>query len=128
MLEPENDEEHLKRNLRNIYQDKAIAQAIQPKRTPDVEEWPPIQLDREDILMPPYWQLMRQMRAKGWQLDRHKLDELDRAGDYRVIPSPARRGDDGPWVFETVPLHAAEPAVSSAGGGSLQRGAADRQR
>ena len=36
MMEPDIDQEHLKRNLRNIYQDKANAESVMPKRAPDV--------------------------------------------------------------------------------------------
>ena len=70
MLEPDKDKDHLDRNLRNVYQDKAIAENHFPKRAPDVPEWPVINVDREDLLMQTYWRLMRQLRAKGWQIDR----------------------------------------------------------
>lgn len=104
MLEPDKDKDHLDRNLRNVYQDKAIAEGHFPKRAPDVPEWPVINVDREDLLMQTYWQLMRQLRGRGWQIDRLKLDELDRNGDPRVIPSPARRSDPANWVYRPVPL------------------------
>ena len=64
MLEPDKDKDHLDRNLRNVYQDKAIAEGHFPKRAPDVPEWPVINVDREDLLMQTYWQLME--RRSAW--------------------------------------------------------------
>jgi phenylpropionate dioxygenase-like ring-hydroxylating dioxygenase large terminal subunit len=104
MLEPDHDEEHLKRNLRNIYQDKAVCQGIRPKRAPDIEDFPPIKIDREDRLMPAYWQMMRDLRDRGWQIDRMKLDELERDGECRTIPSPGRRINAGGWIYRPVPF------------------------
>ena len=46
---------------------------------------------------------MREQRAAGNQIDRLKLDELERNGEYRVIPSPVRRQNPGNWVFDSVP-------------------------
>lgn len=106
-MEPEHDEMHVKRNLRNVFQDKDIAETILPKRAPDIRGWPPIKVDREDRIMKAYWELLDDMRARGWQIDRVRLDECDRDGDYRVIPSPARRRDPGHWVFASVPVIAA---------------------
>lgn len=103
MLEPDKDKDHLERNLRNIYQDKAIAESVRPKRAPDQDEFPKIPVDREDRLMQAYWQLLRDLRGRGWQIDRMALEELDRDGDYRVIPSPARRRDPAAWVYGAVP-------------------------
>jgi hypothetical protein len=113
MLEPENDKEHLKRNLRNIFQDKANGESILPKRAPDVDDWPAVRAEREDKLMDAYWRLMREQRAAGNQVDRLKLDELDRNGEYRVIPSPARRQDPENWVFDSVPRIAGEAETGS---------------
>ena len=98
MLEPEKDKDHLQRNLRNVYQDKAIAEAHLPKRAPDVPEWP----------MQTYWQFMRELRGKGWQIDRLALDACERNGEVRVIPSPARQADPAHWVYRPVPFVAAE--------------------
>ncbi len=104
MLGPDKDKDHLDRNLRNVYQDKAIAEGHFPKRAPDVPAWPVINVDREDLLMQTYWQLMRNLRARGWQIDRLALDELDRNGDPRVIPGPGRRTHPSDWVYQAVPL------------------------
>jgi len=104
MLEPDKDKDHLERNLRNVYQDKAIAEHHLPKRAPDVPQWPVINIDREDLLMQTYWQMMRGLRARGWQIDRLQMDELERNGELRVIASPARRADPANWVYKPVPL------------------------
>ncbi len=110
MLEPDKDKDHLNRNLRNVYQDKAIAEGHLPKRAPEAEEFPAIAIDREDRLLRSYWHLMRQLRARGWQIDRLALDALDRNGDYRTIPSPARRRNPRNWVHGSVPRIPAEEA------------------
>ena len=118
MTEPENDAEHLRRNCRNIYQDKSIAERILPKRAPDVPVYPSITADREDKLMGAYWQVLQGLRKNGWQIDRVQLDALNQTGDYRTIPSPARRQVGGDkWVFDAVPRIPAEKA-------GVERGAA----
>lgn len=119
MLEPEKDKDHLERNLRNVYQDKAIAEGHQPKRAPDRPEWPVINVDREDLMMQTYWQYMRGLRARGWQIDRLALDAQERNGEVRVIPSPARRADPANWVYRPVPF-----VPAAAGAAQSQRGAA----
>jgi len=104
MMGPEGDAEHLRRNCRNIYQDKSLAEKLEPKRAPDVPVFPTVTAELEDKLMGAYWQVLRDLRGKGWQIDRVALEALDQDGDYRVIPSPARRRE-GPekWVFGEVP-------------------------
>lgn len=104
MLEPEKDKDHLERNLRNVYQDKAIAEGHLPKRAPDVTGFPPITVDREDRLLQAYWQLLRGLREKGWQIDRLQADQCERNGEVRVIPSPARRASPADWVYQSVPF------------------------
>ena len=118
MLDPDKDQDHLDRNLKNIGQDKAIAEGHRPRRAPDVAQWPVIKVDREDRLMQAYWQLMRELRGRGWQIDRMALDELDRNGELRVIPSPARRADPGRWVYQPVPFVPADPACAAADRGA----------
>ena len=120
MLEPENDQEHLKRNLRNIFQDKANGESIQPRRAPDVDNWPVVQADREDRVMSAYWQTMRGMKHKGWQIDRLGLEALEKNGEYRVIPSPGRRTSPDNWVFDSVPTMAADTSAAT----PAKRGAA----
>ena len=48
-------------------------------------------------------QLMRQLRSRGWQLDRQRLDQPDKNGDWRVIPSPERSRNKDGWIYESVP-------------------------
>ncbi len=104
MMEPENDIEHLRRNCRNVYQDKSLAEKMLPKRAPDVPVYPQITAELEDKLMGAYWEVLQRLRKNGWQIDRVQLDALDKGGDYRVIPSPARRAEDsGKWVFDEIP-------------------------
>jgi phenylpropionate dioxygenase-like ring-hydroxylating dioxygenase large terminal subunit len=119
MLEPEKDKDHLDRNLRNVYQDKAIAEGHQPKRAPDRPEWPAINVDREDLMMQAYWHYMRGLRERGWQIDRVALEAQERNGEVRVIPSPARRADPANWVYPSVPF---VPGV--AGAAQARRGVA----
>jgi hypothetical protein len=64
--------------------------------------------------MSAYWEILHELRQKGWQIDRMQLDELDRNGDYRVIPSPARRANPEGWVFDTVPLIEPEEVAGAA--------------
>lgn len=104
MLEEDKDKDHLQRNLRNVYQDKAVAEGHLPKRAPDIDEFPPIRIDREDRLMQAYWRFMRELRGRGWQIDRVALDACTENGEVRVIPSPARRADPANWVYQAVPL------------------------
>jgi phenylpropionate dioxygenase-like ring-hydroxylating dioxygenase large terminal subunit len=104
MMEEDKDDDHLKRNLRNVFQDKAIAEAHLPKRAPDVADFPAIKIDREDLLLEAYWQLMRELRGRGWQLDRLALDACAANGEVRVIPSPRRREDPSDWSYPPVPF------------------------
>lgn len=104
MLEEDKDKDHLQRNLRNVYQDKPIAEAHLPKRAPDVPDFPAIKIDREDLLMQAYWKLMRELRSRGWQIDRLALASSEQNGEVRVIPSPARRSDPQHWIYPPVPF------------------------
>lgn len=119
MLDPDKDKDHLDRNLRNIYQDKAIAEGHRPRRAPDVDRWPVINVDREDRLMQTYWQFMRELCGRGWQIDRVALDGMEQNGEVRVIPSPARRANPANWVYEPVPFVA---GVSRAAAGCRSSG------
>ena len=104
MMEPEGDVEHLRRNCRNVYQDKSLAEQMLPKRAPDVPIYPQISGELVDKMMGAYWEVLQDLRRKGWQIDRVQLDALDQDGDYRTIPSPSRR-KEGPekWVYGEIP-------------------------
>ncbi|MEZ5565912.1 MAG: aromatic ring-hydroxylating dioxygenase subunit alpha [Gammaproteobacteria bacterium] len=112
MTGPENDAEHLKRNLKNVGEDKIMAEAMQPRRPTGHPHPRQMLVDREDRLMQAYWQAMQQQRERGFEIDRKRLRKCDEAGDYRVIASPARRRSTGDgFVYDTVPTH---PAIVAA--------------
>ena len=123
-MEPEHDAMHVQRNLKNILQDKANAETIMPKRAPDMDDWPVVQVDREDLVMSAYWAEMRKLQREGRQIDRVMLEELDRNGDYRVIPSPGRRRQSRDWVFDTVPFRGGSEMSDSSRSGRSRLGAA----
>lgn len=120
-MEPKNDAMHVQRNLKNVFQDKANAETIMPKRAPDLEDWPVLQLDREDLVMSAYWREMRKLRGAGHQIDRVRLEALERDGAYCVIPSPRRTDDPDGWVFDAVPLIPPDAAEREADAGSRAR-------
>lgn len=105
MTGPEADADYLRRNLKNIGEDKVMAEAMLPKRPTGRAHARQMFIDREDRLMAAYWRLMQQMKDRGWAIDRKRLRDMDDAGDYRVIPSPARRqSSPSTWVYDPVPL------------------------
>jgi phenylpropionate dioxygenase-like ring-hydroxylating dioxygenase large terminal subunit len=112
-LAAEHDDDHRKRNLKNVYQDKANAESIQPKRAPAVRDWPAIKIDREDRLMAAYWKTLMSLRDHGQEIDRLAMDSLAANGEYCVIPSPARQANPHNWIFRPVPIVApeSEPAA-----------------
>jgi len=110
MTGPEMDAEHLKRNLKNVGEDKIMAEAMLPRRPTGHPHARQMLVDREDRLMQAYWRAMQQQKDRGFQIDRERLRKCDEAGDYRVIPSPARRrgaGNGNGFVYDTVPTHPA---------------------
>jgi hypothetical protein len=106
MTDPGQDAEHLKRNLKNIGEDKIMAEAMQPRRPTGQPHGRQMLVDREDRLMQAYWRAMQQQKDRGFEIDRKRLRKCDEAGDYRVIPSPARRRSPGNgFVYDAVPTH-----------------------
>ncbi len=103
MTEPEINPEHLKRNMMNVKQDKAIAEAQRPKIAPHAKDPHGLYTADEDTVIALYWDIMEEMRAKGWQIDRLTLAEQNKDARYRVIPSPKRQQEKGPWVHPEVP-------------------------
>jgi phenylpropionate dioxygenase-like ring-hydroxylating dioxygenase large terminal subunit len=105
MLNADKDEDYLRRNLKNVHEDKAIAEAMRPQRAPTLPAENQLYIDREDRVIQAFWHLMRQMRERGWQIDHARLAELEAGQDagYRVIPSPPRRTDRADWVHDAVP-------------------------
>ncbi len=106
MMEPEIDKEHLKRNLMNVHQDKAIAEAQQPRIAPVGPDPNGLYTYDEDSEIQLYWNLMAKLRERGWQIDRKAWAEALQDGRYRAIPSPVRKQDPHGWVHEEVPRFA----------------------
>ncbi len=96
------DKGHLNRNLKNIREDRAIAEAQLPKVT-DIPEPGALMTDPEDKMVKEYWAILAKLRAKGWQIDQQAASLAEQRGEYQVIPSPARRVDPSNWVYAVVP-------------------------
>ncbi len=103
MLDPAKDDDHLKRNFKNIGEDRVIAEAQLPSIPPTMPGPSTIFTDPEDKVVREYWNILAKLRNKGWQIDRKALLEAERIGGYHVIPSPARKADPDNWVYEAVP-------------------------
>jgi len=97
------DKNHIKRNMKNIHEDRAIAEAQLPKVLPAIPDANMLQADPEDKVVKEYWAILAKLRAKGYQIDREALESAEQAGAYHVIPSPARRKDPKGWVYKEVP-------------------------
>lgn len=103
LTKPFADKGHLKRNLKNLREDQAIAEAQLPKVPPAVPDPRTLLIDPEDKVVREYWNILANHRAKGCQIDRGALENAENAGGYCVIPSPARRADPDGWVYDEVP-------------------------
>jgi len=104
MLDPQKDNDHLKRNFKNIGEDRAIAEAQLPRILPPVPARNTILVDPEDKMVREYWAILGKLRDRGWQIDHKTLRETEDSGGYHVIPSPVRKADPEGWVYDTVPL------------------------
>ena len=91
----------LKRNLKNIFQDKVIAEAQVPKVGPD--GMPTIVGKYEDTIIKVYWELMHEMRDKGWQIDYKEWNKLIEDGEHCVVPSAARKTHPEKWQYPSIP-------------------------
>ena len=91
MTEAEHDEETLKRNLKNVHEDRVLAEAQLPRRGPCPPTSRDLVIDPDDTLLKGYWDILQRLRQKGWQLDLAALEEADKGHRYCAIPSPARR-------------------------------------
>jgi NAD(P)-dependent dehydrogenase (short-subunit alcohol dehydrogenase family)/phenylpropionate dioxygenase-like ring-hydroxylating dioxygenase large terminal subunit len=113
-MEEDFDTEHTRRNLQNIHQDKALAESQRPRVAANGPNPNGIYTHDEDKIMLTYWGLMENMRNKGWQIDRSKLQDPDKA--VRIIPSPSRKKHTDGWVYDVMPRIAPDeiivPAVS----------------
>ena len=91
----------LKRNLKNIFEDKVIAEAQVPKYGPDgMSE---IVGKHEDTVIKVYWDLMHEMKDKGWQIDYKAWNKLIEDGKYCVIPSVTRKNNPENWQYPEIP-------------------------
>jgi NAD(P)-dependent dehydrogenase (short-subunit alcohol dehydrogenase family)/phenylpropionate dioxygenase-like ring-hydroxylating dioxygenase large terminal subunit len=101
MMEEDFDIEHTRRNLQNIHQDKRLGESQRPKVAATGPNPNGLYTHDEDKIMLTYWGIMEKMRSKGWQIDRSKLADPERA--VRIIPSPARTANPDGWVYEAMP-------------------------
>ena len=101
MKQKDMDSVALERNLQNIFQDKEIAEAQVPKAGPD--SMPTIVGKHEDTILKVYWELMHEMRDKGWQIDYKKWQGLIADGEYCVVPSIARKTNPEGWQYTPIP-------------------------
>ena len=101
MTQKDMDSFALERNLKNIFQDKEIAEAQVPRAGPD--GMPTIVGKYEDTILKVYWELMHEMRDKGWQINNKKWQELIADGEYCVIPSIARKNNPEGWEYPPIP-------------------------
>ena len=101
MTQKDMDSVALERNLKNIFQDKEIAEAQVPRAGPD--GMPTIVGKHEDTILKVYWELMHEMRDKGWQIDNKKWQGLIADGEYCVVPSIARKVNPEGWEYAPIP-------------------------
>jgi NAD(P)-dependent dehydrogenase (short-subunit alcohol dehydrogenase family) len=104
-MEADFDAEHTRRNLQNVHQDKALAESQRPKVAATGPNPDGIYTHDEDKIMLTYWGLLENLRNKGWQLDRSKLQHPDYA--VRIIPSPNRKAAREGWTTKAMPRIAA---------------------
>ena len=91
----------LKRNLKNIYEDKVIAEAQVPKFGPDGMS--KIVGKHEDTIIKVYWEMMHEMRDQGWQIDFKAWNKMIDDGEHCVIPSVSRHDDQAQWEYPAIP-------------------------
>ena len=101
MTQKDMDSFALERNLKNIFQDKEIAEAQVPRAGPD--GMPTIVGKHEDTNLKVYWELMHEMRDKGWQINHKKWQELIADGEHCVVPSIARKNSPEGWEYSPIP-------------------------
>ena len=101
MTDKKMDDFALKRNLKNIYEDKIIAEAQEPKYGPD--GMPNIIGRYEDTILKVYWEIMHEMRDKGWQIDNKKWHQMASEGEYCVVPSINRKNSKEKWGYPMIP-------------------------
>ena len=112
MAEPEHDEGFLQRNMKNVNEDRALAETQLPKNGPLPPGDRDLVIDPEDTMLKGYWEILGRLRDKGCQIDLAALEAKDRGHRYCAIPSPARLSNPRAWTHDTVPL--IQPATKAA--------------
>ncbi len=95
------DKMALKRNLKNIYEDKVIAEAQVPKYGPDGMS--AIVGKHEDTIVKVYWEMMHEMRDQGWQIDFKAWNNMIDDGEHCVVPSVSRHENQSQWQYPSIP-------------------------
>jgi len=103
MAEAEHDADTLKRNLKNVTEDRLLAETQLPKRGPVRPDTRDLLVDPEDTLLKGYWRIMERLHGAGHKIDMVALEKIDNGHRYCAIPSPARVTHRGDWVHDTVP-------------------------
>ncbi len=105
-LEPEKDDEIVKRNWYVIQQDVDVLNNLHPIVTPETNTKEYMVPADQVILM--YRDILKTWEAKGWRVDTEQLRRDENRVAY-AIPSPARREQKG-WVLDSIPLIPASEA------------------
>jgi phenylpropionate dioxygenase-like ring-hydroxylating dioxygenase large terminal subunit len=104
MPEAEHDEGFLKRNMKNVQEDRALAETQLPKNGPLPPGDRDLLIDPDDTMLKGYWEILGRLRDQGCQIDTAALADRDRGHRYCAIPSPVRLSNPEAWVHDTVPL------------------------
>ncbi|MYA30670.1 MAG: aromatic ring-hydroxylating dioxygenase subunit alpha [Gammaproteobacteria bacterium] len=104
MAEPEHDEGYMARNMKNVNEDRALAETQLPKNGPAPPGDRDLLIDPDDTMLKGYWEILGRLRDRGCEIDLAALEELDRGHRYCAIPSPARLTNPTAWTHDTVPL------------------------
>lgn len=109
-LEPEHDDEIVKRNWSVIQQDITVLNQLRPVITPESRTKEFMVPADKVILM--YRDILKRWDAKGWRIDMEQVTRDAKRVAY-AIPSPARRHQKG-WVLDSIPLLPADRDVALA--------------
>ena len=109
-LEPEHDDEIVKRNWNVIQQDITVLNQLRPVITPESRTKEFMVPADKVILM--YRDILKGWDAKGWRINMAQV-KRDRNRIAYAIPSPARRKQKG-WVLDSIPLLPADADVALA--------------
>ncbi len=107
-LEPENNDDIVKRNWSVIQQDIVVLNELHPVVTPETNSKEFMVPADKVILM--YRDILKNWETKGWRIDTEQVKADEKRVAY-AIPSPARREQKG-WVLDSIPLLPASDAVA----------------